>query len=263
MRLLEWLTGKRPPGNPALEPLMIMLARGGDRRNWKKFFERLVAGCLIVPSPGAEPIGHTDGAQIHLMVRDAPDGSSGLIVFTSEDALRAWRQVGCPYFDMPSLKAIKLAVQAKQGSLLINPESPSGIFLRRRDLLMLLGNTNPIDAVSRRRIEKDARLVVAAAPTVPEPLKAAVTNAASRCKSVRAAWIAEIVLGEGGPRLCVVLERSQRSNEDEILRAVMHDIQPAIGNGEYLDFLSYPTGAGALEDVRVATPALFERRMDT
>lgn len=87
---------------------MIMLARGGDRRNWKKFFERLVAGCLIVPSPGAEPIGHTDGAQIHLMVRDAPDGSSGLIVFTSEDALRAWRQVGCPYFDMPSLKAINL-----------------------------------------------------------------------------------------------------------------------------------------------------------
>lgn len=124
---------------------MAALAAGGGKDARRRFFTAFMRSRLIVPSPGLAASGLPMNAgprpvgdvRINLVGIEAPDGGNGLVVFTSEQALRRWRPVGCPYVEVAGAEAVKMAMRPELGSIVVNPSGPARVHVARAELVAL------------------------------------------------------------------------------------------------------------------------------
>jgi hypothetical protein len=268
MGWLGRLRGEGVRGTPGLEPMMQTLAARDDAKTRRQFYEALLRANLIVPSPGLEATGLAMGAavtleraqRIHVMGTEAPDGSRGMIALTSEAALLAWRNAGCPYVEMAAREAFALALGSGFGSVVLNPRGPAGGFLRKGELAALAEGSVPGGPVERLALAKGTSIALGA-PAQPAPAKllAVVRAQAEARPEVKAAWLLQLAVGEDAPHLCVVLEHEPAANPETFVPPLMAAIQATLPEGECVDCLPQPTGASILATARAAAPPLFVR----
>jgi hypothetical protein len=129
---------------------MAELAAGGGQDVRRRFLAAFVRGRVIVPSPGLAASGLQMNAgpqpagdvRINLVGMEGPDGSNGLVVFTSEQTLRSWRPVGCPYVEVAGAEAVNMALRSELGSIVVNPSGPARVHVARAELVALAEGAN-------------------------------------------------------------------------------------------------------------------------
>ncbi|MBI5499915.1 MAG: enhanced serine sensitivity protein SseB C-terminal domain-containing protein [Deltaproteobacteria bacterium] len=268
MGWLDKLRGKRSPGAQHLEPMMRALAAGGDEATRREFYEALLRARLIVPSPGLAPGGPAvdaehrleHGATINILGTEAPDGSRGMIVLTSEAALLAWRPVGCPYVELGARDVFTMALGSGFGSVVVNPCGPSGGLIPQGELQALAEGRLPKMPVQRVRIEKGTRMALGmpVRPIPPALLETGRAQAEAR-PEVRAAWVLQLAVGVEAPHLCVVLEHEAGANPEEFVPPLMAAVQAVLPAGDCVDCIPSPPGGVEVAMAREAAPAVFTR----
>jgi hypothetical protein len=265
--LSDWLRSFRKRGAPQLEPFMEALAMGGGADVRRRFFAALLRSRLILPSPGLAATGlpmntkvrPVEDVTINLIATEAPDGSQGLVAFTSELALRAWRPVGCPYVELVGSEVIRMALHSELKSIVINPRGPTGGYVSHAELLALAEGSDAAAPSTVRNLPPGSiQLHPLRAPPSRELADLVMTTAAG-LPQIRAVWILDATIGNAPPHRMVVVEHAVGVDPQSFVPALMERLQTVLGNGEYLDCLPVPSGHGLVGAARATARPLFSR----
>src|SRR5260370_6452203 len=128
MGLFDWFSKNRPLRNDALDRLMGALARDDTREGRQDLYRELLKSRLILPTPGisARQTPLQPGSKIGFISRAGPQGKSAMLVFSSDEALRAWRPVGCDHIIAPAPELFGMALRSGLDSVMVNTRGPAG-----------------------------------------------------------------------------------------------------------------------------------------
>jgi hypothetical protein len=267
MGLWDWIRGRGPRGARELEPIIAALANGGGAEVRRRFFAAFAESRLIVPSPGLEAAGVPMNARvepqrdvkINVVGSEAPDGSKGLVAFTSEKALLAWRPVGCPYVELRAPDIVSLALRSDLRSIIVNPAGPVGGYVSYAELTALAEGADPAAPAATRTLPADSFRVTSLRRAASPDFLAAIAVAARNLAEVEAIWFVELTIGRGAPHPAIIIQHVPGASPDQFVPPIMTTVQGFLGHNEYVDCLPLARGRPLLDQARAAGSAVFER----
>jgi hypothetical protein len=249
MGLFDWFSKNRPLRNDALDQLMGALARNDTREGRQALYRELLKSRLILPTPGmsARPTPLPPGSAIRFVSTTGPQGGSAMLVFSSDEALRAWRPAGCDHIIAPARELFGMALRSGLDSVMVNPRGPAGGVIDRLALAALAeGRVPPGEAAEVFRVGAGQKMVLGLPKTPPkDALLAALRAQCARVQEVRAAWLLQVSIEGGEPHLLLALELDDGAPEQGVMDRVMEGVKPALGAGDTSTSCRWRPGASS------------------
>jgi hypothetical protein len=263
MGFFDWFSKNRPLQNDALDRLMHALARNDTPEGRQDLYRELLKSRFILATPGmsARQTPLQPGSKLDFVSTTGPQGRSAMLVFSSDDALRAWRPVGCAHIIAPARELFGMALRSGLDSVMVNPRGPAGGVIDRLALAALAEGRVPSgEGTDVFRVGAGQKMVLGLPKTPPsEALVAAVRAQCACLEEVRAAWLLQIVIEGGGPHLLLALELVGGVPPPGVMDRLMEGLRPALGAGEYIDLMPMAAASEQSMTIGKIAPALFRR----
>ena len=246
---------------------MDELAAGGGKDVRRRFFAALVRSRLIVPSPGLAASGlqmnagpqRADNAKINLVGVEAPDGTKGLIVFTTEQALQKWRPVGCPYVEVVGAQVVQMALRSGLKSVVVNANGPTRGLISQAELFALAEGSDATEPKAPRKLPPGSIRLHPLSTPLSSELTETVTSSAAGLPQIRAIWILDATVRNAPPRRIVLVEHAPGVDHASDVATLMTSFQKRLAPGEFVDCMPLASGDALLGMAADVGPPVFSR----
>lgn len=266
MSLWNSLFGDEKNPNRKLEGLIRELAKAEDPELKAAFYKELASCSLRLASPGSVGSGRLaegaavagDSTTIPFVATRDDKGGKVMLAFTGEEALLAWRPVGCDTVELKIKDLCALALSAGVASVAINPRGPVGGLLRTDEIKALAQGRAP--AVFGQKTAAPQCLALRAPSAVPPPALVQALAVSARAEP----WIAAVYLAEadidGEASLVTCLDLKEGGKAEAVIPGFLDRLAESLKGGRVPDALPLPkTGElreAALRDgIRIYTAA--------
>jgi len=222
------------PGSKLLE-LMHGLSESDTPQKRTVFYRELLASSLRIAVPAATtwqglPEGESVASKetpIRFIANPGPDGKPGMLVFTGDDAVLAWREAGCETIELEVPELSRLALQAGMEYLIINVSGPSGGLLGPNELAALAKGQvpRPSPLGEKESLPPDEHIQLSRPPAAPSTaMNAALRAEAAHRKQILSAYLVEGSFAGAPPRLLLAMELEHGTDPDKVIPAFLESV---------------------------------------
>lgn len=245
---------KPSPGNRKLVEAMREVSGNDNPKSRRQLYQALLGGTFLIPTAGSteessrkKKITLTPGSRHQFITMRDAEGMVGVPVFTDSNALLAWRPQGSQYLELHARDVFSLALANNIDRIIVNVAGPTGGEITRAEIQALSEEALPefgesdFTGLASVEVSNDTPVYIGAPAKKPSSeLIARIGEALASQALIKAGYLFQVVIGKGQPHLTVGIQFSilpEKQDLDEIMRHLLEAARPALGQGEYVDFM--------------------------
>ncbi|MFA5140631.1 MAG: SseB family protein [Elusimicrobiota bacterium] len=265
---------KRDAPNRRLEELMTALARTDTPRDRAAFYRELLSASLRIATPAREswqgiPAGQevvvSEKTEVRFLASRGPDGNPGMLAFTGDEGILAWRKSGCDTIEMPVRDLCRMALDAGLASVIINPNGPSGGWLRRQEISALAEGRapEPLPIGEKEALPNGTSISLSRPPEPPPPAMtdALRAEAASRTQ-IQSLHLVQGAVGRQAPAPMLTVELLPGTDPDLVIPAFLEASARRLAGFKLPDVLPLKPDSPLLRAAREQGYPVFSRTGD-
>ena len=229
--------------NAALLEAMARHATRGDWPSRRRVYETLLQASLILPLASMPTQAPGSATSLQFRIDKKPTGERVAVVFTDEEAMRAWGHTG-PSAQMATTELFSMLLRSDMDKVYINPfkgEKPTqpGGWLTRAELEVLSTGTAPTGLIPHG-FQLQIKSIDISAPSAPLDLQTerALIEGARRLREIRELFYfdSSVAGGPPHPTIGVVFGFAFFPRKDDaVIRRLMSRVQPEMARYQMLD----------------------------